>query len=197
MTYKLILASSSPRRLDLLTQIGFAPDVVDAADIDETPLKKENPQNYAARLGKEKALVVAQRHDDAIIVAADTMVAVGRRIIGKAENAAEAIRDLSIMQGRNHKVYSGMTIIKKSGGKIIQQSNKLVCTTVKFKHMSQQELEWYVNTNEWQGKSGSFTLLGIGAGFIESIKGSHTNVIGLPLLEARNILIGMGLLPKL
>lgn len=194
---KFVLASSSPRRLELLTQIGFKPDIIDAADIDETPIPKEKPNIYAARLGKEKAELVASRHDDAIILAADTMVAIGRRIIGKAETPQEALRDLTLMQGRNHKVYSGMTILKKSGGKIIQASNKLVCTIVKFKHMSRQELEWYVNTNEWQGKSGSFTLFGIGAGFIENIKGSHTNVIGLPLVEARNVLIGMGLLPRL
>ncbi len=194
---KLILASSSPRRLELLTQIGLKPDVVDAADIDETPLKNEKPTDYASRLGREKAAVVAAKYDDGIIIAADTMVALGRRIIGKAENAAEAMRDLKLMQGRKHRVYSGMSVIKKQGGIIVQQSHKLVCTMVTFKKMSRNELEWYVATNEWQGKSGSFTLMGIAAGFIQEVSGSHTNIIGLPLCEARNILISMGMHPNL
>ena len=194
---KLVLASSSPRRKDLLTQIGFVPDIIDPADIDETPRKAEKPTDYAKRLGIEKAEVVAAKYDDAIIVAADTMVAVGRRIIGKAANRDEAFRDLSLMQGRNHRVYTGMCIIKRDKGAEVQRSVKLVETVVKFKHMTADEINWYVNTNEWEGKSGSFTLMGIGAGFIESIKGSHTNVIGLPLCEARNVLVGMGLLPRI
>ena len=193
----LILASSSPRRLELLTQIGFKPDVVVGADIDETPKKSEKPTDYAARLGKEKAAVVAAKYDDGIIIAADTMVALGRRIIGKAESPAGAIKDLTLMQGRSHRVYTGMSIIKKQGGKIAQTSNKLVCTKVKFKRMSADEIKWYVNTGEWEGKSGSFTLMGIASGFIEEVSGSHTNIVGLPLCEARNVLIGMGMFPKL
>lgn len=194
---KLILASSSPRRLELLTKIGYKPDIVEGADIDETPLKNEKPDIYAKRLGKEKAEVIAAKHDDAIIVAADTMVALGRRIIGKAENRDEAFRDLKLMQGRKHKVLTGMSIIKKQGGKVIQTSHKLICTTVTFKSMSDDELNWYVDTNEWQGKSGSFTLMGIASGFIREVSGSHTNIVGLPLCEARQVLIGMGLRPKL
>lgn len=194
---KLVLASSSPRRLELLTQIGYKPDVVEGADIDETPRKNENPKIYASRLGKEKAEVIANKHDDAIIIAADTMVALGRRIIGKAENRAEAFRDLNLMQGRKHKVHTGMSIIKKQGGKLTQSSHKLITTIVEFKPMSADELNWYIDTNEWHGKSGSFTLMGIAAGFIRSVNGSHTNIIGLPLCEARQILIGMGKQPKL
>ena len=192
---KLILASSSPRRLELLTQIGFAPDIVEAADIDETPLKNEKPDIYATRLGREKAELIASRHAEGIIVGADTMVALGRHIIGKAENRDEAFRDLKLMQGRAHRVFTGMSIIKKEGGKFIQASHKLVATTVRFKRMSTDEINWYLDTNEWQGKSGSFTLMGIAAGFIEEVKGSHTNIIGLPLCEARQVLIGMGKRP--
>ncbi len=191
---KLILASSSPRRSDLLTQIGFPPDIIDAPDIDETPRKKERPDDFALRMGVEKAGTIAAKHDDAIIIAADTLVALGTRIIGKAENREQAFRDLSLMSGRAHRVYTGLSVIRKSGGKT-QTSNRLVCTKVKFKRMTADEINWYIDRNEWQGKSGSFTLMGIGAGFIESISGSHTNVIGLPLCETRNILIGMGYRP--
>ena len=194
---KLVLASSSPRRLELLTNIGFKPAVVEGADIDETPRKNEKPDLYAKRLGREKAEVIAAKHSDAIILAADTMVALGRRIIGKANNREEAFRDLSLMQGRNHKVFTGMSIIKKQGGQVVEISDRLICTIVRFKRMSDAELNWYLDTNEWEGKSGSFTLMGIASGFIEEVRGSHTNIIGLPLCEARNILIGMGLRPEL
>lgn len=192
---KLILASSSPRRKDLLTQIGFAPDVIESPDIDETPHKRENPAFFAKRMGLEKAEVIAAKHDEAIIIAADTIVALGTRIIGKANNRDEAFRDLSLMQGRNHTVFTGMAIIQKSAIKN-QKSLKLVTTKVKFRRMSADDINWYLDQGEWEGKSGSFTLMGIGAGFIEEIKGSHTNVIGLPLCEARNILVGMGLKPR-
>jgi septum formation protein len=192
----LVLASSSPRRLELLTQIGFAPNVVAHPDIDETPNKAEKPDDFAARMGREKAEIVAAKYDDAVIVAADTLVAIGTRIIGKAENREGAFKDLSIMSGRAHRVYTGLTVIKKATGNR-QQASRLVCTKVKFKRMTDAEINWYLDTNEWEGKSGSFTLMGIGAGFIESISGSHTNVIGLPLCETRNILLSMGLNPKL
>jgi len=191
---KFILASSSPRRLELLTQIGFKPDIVDAPDIDETPNRQEKPGDFAKRMGIEKAEVIAVKHEEGIILAADTIVGLGLRIIGKAANRDEAFRDLSLMQGRNHRVYTGMTIIKKSAGKT-ERSIKLVETTVRFRRMLPDEINWYLDTKEWEGKSGSFTLMGIGAGFIQNIKGSHTNVIGLPLCEARNVLVSMGLRP--
>ena len=146
-------------------------------------------------MGEEKAEIIAAKYDKGIIIAADTLVAVGTRIIGKAANREEAFRDLSLMQGRNHRVYSGMCVIKKSSGKI-QKSVKLVETIVRFRHMKDHEINWYLDQGEWEGKSGSFTLMGIGAGFIENIKGSHTNVIGLPLCEARNVLVSMGLKPR-
>ena len=193
---KLILASSSPRRKDLLTQIGFAPDVIDAPDIEEIAEKSEKPADFAKRMGLEKAKQVAAKYDDGIIVAGDTIVAIGTRIIGKAENREGAFRDLSLMSGRKHRVLSGVTIIKKENGKE-QISSKLVTTSVKFKRLTSDEINWYLDQGEWEGKSGSFTLMGIGAGFIESINGSHTNVIGLPLCEVRNVLVGMGLKAKL
>ena len=188
---RLVLASSSPRRKELLSQIGFVPNVIDPPDIDETPYKKEKPADFAARMGQEKANIIAKKYDDSIIVAADTIVAIGTRIIGKANNRDEAFRDLSLMSGRAHRVYTGLSVIKKVG-KVEQKADRLVCTKVQFKRMSDAEINWYLDQNEWQGKSGSFTLMGIGAGFISAINGSHTNVIGLPLCEVRNILIGMG-----
>ena len=191
----LILASSSPRRLELLKQIGFAPDIVDPPEIDETPRKKEKPSEFAKRIGMEKAETIAAKYGEGIIVAADTLVAVGLRIIGKAENREQAFRDLSLMQGRNHRVYSGLCVIKKTKGQI-QKSVKVVATTVRFKRMTADEINWYLDQGEWKNKSGSFTLMGIGAAFIQSIKGSHTSVIGLPLCETRNILIGMGVRPS-
>jgi septum formation protein len=119
-------------------------------------------------------------------------VALGRRIIGKADDAAGAKRDLSLMSGRKHTVFSGVAVLKKQGGAITAQSLKIVETKVKFKRMTEAEIDWYVSQGEWEGKSGSFTLMGKGAAFIEYIHGSHTNVIGLPLCETRNILLGLG-----
>ena len=193
---KLVLASSSPRRLELLTEIGCKPDIIDPPDIDETPFKKEKPYDFAKRMGMEKAEKIAAGYDEGIIIAADTIVAVGLRIIGKAANREEAFRDLSLMQGRNHRVYTGMCIIKKSTGEN-RRSVKVVETSVRFRHMKAHEINWYLDQGEWEGKSGSFTLMGIGAGFIQGIKGSHTNVIGLPLAEAHNVLVSMGIKPRL
>jgi septum formation protein len=194
---KLILASSSPRRLELLTQIGFKPDIVDPPEVDETPHKKEKPAAFAKRISIEKAEIIAAKHDEGIILAADTVVGVGLRIIGKATMREQAFSDLSLMQGRNHRVYSGLCVIKKTADGGHQTSVKVVETSVRFKHMTVAEINWYLDQGEWEGKSGSFTLMGIGAGFIQGIKGSHTNVIGLPLCEVRNILIGMGLQPEI
>jgi len=189
---KLILASSSPRRKDLLEQIGMAADVIDSPDVDETANKGELPLAYVKRIALAKVDVIAAKYDEGYIVAADTIVALGRRIIGKAEDRAGAKRDLSLMSGRTHTVFSGVAIVKKEAGKITARSLKVMETKVKFKRMSDAELEWYLDQGEWEGKSGSFTLMGKGAAFIEKISGSHTNVIGLPLCETRNILLGMG-----
>ena len=190
---KLVLASSSPRRKDLLEQIGMPADIIDAPDVDETSRKGELPREYVKRIALAKVEVVAVKYEDGYVLAADTIVALGRRIIGKAEDRAGAKRDLSLMSGRTHTVFSGVAIVKKQGGAIVSRSLKVVETKVRFKRMSDAELEWYLDQGEWEGKSGSFTLMGKGAAFIEKISGSHTNVIGLPLCETRNILLGMGL----
>lgn len=189
---KFILASSSPRRKDLLEQIGIVADVIDAPDVDETWNKGEVPREYVKRITAAKVAVVAEKYDDGFVLAGDTIVAIGRRVIGKAEDRAGAKRDLSLMSGRKHTVVSGVAVVKKVAGEIVAQSLKIVETQVRFKRMSDAELEWYLDQDEWRGKSGSFTLMGAGAAFIEEIRGSHTNVIGLPLCETRNILVGMG-----
>jgi len=189
---KFILASSSPQRKDLLEQIGMAADIIDSPDIDETALKGELPRDYVKRIALAKVEVIAAKYDEGYVLAADTIVALGRRIIGKADDRAGAKRDLSLMSGRTHTVFSGVTIIKKQSGEIAARSLKVVETKVRFKRMSDAELEWYLDQDEWRGKSGSFTLMGKGAAFIEKISGSHTNVIGLPLCETRNMLLGLG-----
>lgn len=183
---KLILASSSPQRKDLLANIGIVPDEIIPADIDETPLKGEKPMPYVKRVALAKAEAIAAKHDG-VILAADTIVAVGTRIIGKAADAEEAKAQIRLMSGRKSTVYSGVSVI--FGDK---RSLKVVETKVKMKKMTDAEIDWYVSTNEWRGKSGSFTLMGISSAFVESIHGSHTNVIGLPSCEARNMLIGVG-----
>lgn len=190
MSLRLVLGSSSPRRVDLLSLAGFAPHAIDPADIDETPLKNETPQNHVKRLGRAKAEMVAARHDNAVVLAADTIVACGRRIIGKAENREGAKKQLALIAGRRHRVYTGLCVIKTGTEKRIAE--KLVCTFVRFKRLSEREIEQYLDSGEWEGKSGSYALQGRAAAFIEDISGSHTNVIGLPLCEARNILVSMG-----
>ncbi len=189
---ELILASSSPRRKDLLEQIAIVPNKIDAPDVDETPHKAELPREYVKRITAAKVGVIAAKYADGFVLAGDTIVSIGRRIIGKAEDREGAKRDLSLMSGRKHVVISGVGLVKKVGGEVVARSLKIVETQVRFKRMTDAELEWYLDQDEWQGKSGSFTLMGKGSAFIEEIRGSHTNVIGLPLCETRNMLIGMG-----
>jgi len=190
---KLILASSSPRRLDLLTKAGLKPDLVENANILEVPKNQELPKDFVLRMALEKANYVAANHKGAnIIIAGDTIVAVGRRILGKAANRDEAKQQWQLMSGRRHRVYSGIAILKMVDGVITQTANKAVFTHVQYKRMQDWEIEQYLDTNEWQGKSGSYALQGMAGAFIKQITGSYTNVIGLPLMEVRNIVLGMG-----
>lgn len=182
---KLILASASPQRKELLGNVGIVPDEIIPADIDETPFKNEKPRDYVKRVAIAKAEEVA-KNNDGIILAADTIAAVGTRIIGKAADEAEARKHISLMAGRKHTVYTGVCVI--AGEK---RSVKVVETKVRFKKLTPQELDWYIATGEWKGRSGSFTLMGAASAFIESVHGSHTNVIGLPVCEVRNILKGI------
>lgn len=185
---RFILASTSPRRLSLLKQIGYTPDLVVAPEIDETPLKKELPSALVKRLSLLKANKAKSMYAEDIILAADTIVARGRRIIGKPENEIEARAFLNLLSGHRHKVYTGITVIYKT--KVITKSSY---TTVKFKRLSQKELDIYIASKEWEGKSGAYSIQGMANMFIEQIIGSDTNVIGLNLNIAYKILSSLGL----
>lgn len=184
----LVLASASPRRLDLLAQVGVAPDRVDPADIDETPLRDETPRRHALRLAVEKARAVASRSPDAIVLAADTVVAVGRRILPKAETPEQAAYCLKLLSGRNHKVLTGVAAIAPDG----REASRLVETRVQFKHLSDQEQADYLAGGEWNGKAGGYGVQGVAGGFIVDLHGSYTSVVGLPLYETLNLLTGLG-----
>jgi septum formation protein len=184
----LVLASASPRRLDLLAQVGVAPDRVDPADIDETPLRDETPRRHALRLAVEKARAVAPRSPGAIVLAADTVVAVGRRILPKAETPEQAAYCLKLLSGRNHKVLTGVAAIAPDG----REASRLVETRVQFKHLSDQEQADYLAGGEWNGKAGGYGVQGVAGGFIIDLHGSYTSVVGLPLYETLNLLSGLG-----
>jgi septum formation protein len=184
----LVLASASPRRLDLLAQVGVAPDRVDPADIDETPLRDETPRRHALRLAVEKARAVAPRSPGAIVLAADTVVAVGRRILPKAETPEQAARCLRLLSGRNHKVLTGVAAIAPDG----REASRLVETRVQFKHLSDAEQADYLAGGEWSGKAGGYGVQGVAGGFIIDLHGSYTSVVGLPLYETLNLLTGLG-----
>jgi septum formation protein len=184
----LVLASASPRRLDLLAQVGVAPDRVDPADIDETPLRDETPRRHALRLAVEKARAVAPRSPGAIVLAADTVVAVGRRILPKAETPEQAAYCLKLLSGRNHMVLTGVAAIAPDG----REASRLVETRVQFKHLSDQEQADYLAGGEWNGKAGGYGVQGVAGGFIIDLHGSYTSVVGLPLYETLNLLTGLG-----
>lgn len=188
MKNKLILASASPRRLDLLKQAGIIPDAVAPADIDETPLKTELPRDHALRLAKEKAEAVARTHPDSFILAADTVVAVGRRILPKAETEEQARACLTLLSGRRHIVYNGIAVIAPDG----KRRSRLCQTTVKFSRLNPGEIEAYIQSGEWQGKAGGYAIQGVAAGFIPFIGGSYSTVVGLSLYDTIQLLRGSG-----
>ncbi len=184
----LILASASPRRLDLLAQIGVEPDTVAPADIDETPHKAEPPALLARRLARAKAQACAQT--GSYCLGADTVVAVGRDILPKAETEAEARACLAKLSGRGHRVYSALAVISPLG----DLSVRCVETRVRFKRLSARECDDYVASEEWRGKAGGYAVQGRAAAFISSLNGSYSGVVGLPLFETANLLTGMGYL---
>ena len=187
---KLVLASASPRRIELLAQIGITPDLVVPADIDETPLKGETPPRLAQRLATSKAEVVAERHPEDVVIAADTVVAVGRRLLEKPADEAEARRFLKLLSGRNHRVFTGVAV--SVAGKTIW---RVVDTRVSFKVLSDEEVDAYVASGEWQGKAGGYGIQGRAGAFVNRIVGSHPAVMGLPLFETSNLLMGAGWRP--
>jgi septum formation protein len=184
----LVLASASPRRLDLLRQIGIVPDAVDPAAIDETPAKGELPPAHAVRLAEAKARAVAPRHPGAFILAADTVVACGRRILPKAEDEAVARACLAMLSGRRHRVYGGVALIAPSG----EIGVRRVLSQVAFKRLSAAELAAYIDSGEWRGKAGGYAIQGHAAALIAWLSGSYSNVVGLPLFETAQLLAGRG-----
>lgn len=189
---KLILASSSPRRLELLRQVGYGPDLVVPADIDETPHKAERPDGLALRLAISKAEVIAQRFPDDIVLAADTVAYCRRKIMNKPEDAAEATAFMRMLSGRRHRTYTG--VCARRGDKII---SKTCCTIVKFKRLSEEEIEDFIASKAWEGKAGGYAIHGRAATLIEYINGSDSNVAGLPLHIVNNMLRNLGMKPSL
>ncbi len=184
----LVLASASPRRLELLRQIGLTPDIVDPAHVDETPLPRELPGPHAARLARAKADAVAARHRGARVLAADTVVALGRRILPKAETAEEARACLAALSGRRHRVLGGICLVTPDG----QRRERLVTTVVRFRRLDRGEIIAYLASGEWQGKAGGYAIQGLAAAFIPFIGGSHSNVVGLALAETAALLAASG-----
>jgi len=184
-----VLASASPRRLELLAQIGIVPDAVDPAALDEMPGKNELPRDHAARLANEKAAAVRARHPDAVILAADTVVALGRRILPKAEDEATARRCLAMLSGRRHKVIGGLTVIAADG----TAWRRVAISSVKFKRLSAAETDAYIASGEWHGKAGGYAIQGRAAALIPWIEGSYSNVVGLPLYETAQLLRAAGI----
>ena len=187
----LVLASASPRRLDLLTQIGVAPDAVQPADIDETPARGESPRGHAARLAQAKALAVASANPKAMVLGADTVVACGRRILPKPETEDEARTCLTLLSGRRHTVHGGVCVI----GPDNRETLRVVATKVSFKRLTQPEIDAYLQSGEWRGKAGGYAIQGRAAAFVRFLSGSYSNVVGLPLHETAAILHAAGWLP--
>lgn len=179
----LILASASPRRVALLKQVGIEPAQIIPADIDETPLRGEEPTAYAKRVAREKAQVVAALHKDAIILAADTVVVCGRKILPKADDAKTAEFCLRALEGRRHRVYTAVCVIHAG-----RELETIVCTQVKFAHLTPAQIAEYVASNEWQGKAGGYAIQGRAEAFIPWVSGSISNIIGLPLGETLKLL---------
>lgn len=183
---RLILGSASPRRRDLLAQVGVVPDEVRAAEVDETPLPSELPRACAARLARAKAEAVEAGQDE-LVLAADTVVSAGRRILGKPADAAEAERFLRLLSGRRHRVTTAVCL--RLGER---RWERLVETRVKMKRLSDEENAAYLRSGEWRGKAGGYAIQGLAAAFIPGIVGSYTNVVGLPLAETAGLLRGAG-----
>lgn len=184
-TPRLTLASASPRRRDLLARLGLEPDAIQPADIDETPLKDERPRDYALRMGAEKAAAIDA---PSYVLAGDTVVAAGRRILPKTEDEAEARACLELLSGRRHTVLSSV-VLRAPDGTV---RSRLSESTVRFKSLSSEEISAYLAGDEWRGKAGGYAIQGSAEGLIQWIKGSHSGIMGLPLYETRALLRAAG-----
>lgn len=183
-----VLASSSARRLELLEQIHLSPTCIDPADIDEEPFELEVPKNYATRIATAKAMTVSERHSESFILAADTVVACGRRIMPKAETHSDAEYCLKKLSGRRHTVYGAVSLITPNG----QILKRLVTTIVNIKRLDHSEITFYLASEQWRGKAGGYAIQGLAGSYIKNIRGSYTNVVGLPLYETKAMLTGLG-----
>jgi len=185
---RLVLASASPRRRDLLRQLGLEPDRIEPADVDESPLQAERPAELARRLAVAKTAAVAARHGEAFVLGADTVVACGRRLLPKADDAETARRCLELLSGRRHHVFTALALAAPDG----RRAARCVDTTVSFKRLSPGELDWYLESGEWHGKAGGYAVQGRAAAFVRRLNGSYSNVVGLPLFETAALLQGLG-----
>ncbi|NBB14906.1 septum formation protein Maf [Caulobacter sp. SLTY] len=185
---RLVLASASPRRLQLLRQAGVDPDLVDPSDIDETPGKDETPRRLALRLAQEKAAAVAARHPDAFVLGSDTLVAVGRRVLNKPADEAEARRMLSLLSGRSHRVMTGVAVVAPGG----RASGRVVETRITFKRLTEAELDGFIASRDWEDAAGGYKIHQRAGAFVTSLQGSFTGVVGLPLYETLALLNGLG-----
>jgi septum formation protein len=185
---KLVLASASPRRLDLLARIGVTPDAVLPADVDESVPKGELPREHALRLAREKAESVAAKAPDALVLGADTVVAVGRRILPKVEDEDTLRKCMRLLSGRRHRVLTGVALAVPGNG----VRERLVETMIAMKRLSEEEIDYYAGHGEWRGKAGGYALQGYGEVYVRHIAGSYSNVVGLPLAETRVLLKSAG-----
>jgi septum formation protein len=195
----LILASSSPRRLALLRQAGVVPDRIEAPAVDEAPLPRELPRAHVLRLAEAKLDQVLARIGGApaFVLAADTVVACGRRILGKAEDAATAERYLRLLSGRRHQVWSGIAVARIGAGEgpDRRRATRAVMTAVRFKRLDEVDLQAYLASGEWRDKAGGYAIQGRAETFVAAINGSYSNVVGLPLATALDLLRGLGWRP--
>ena len=191
---KLVLASASPRRLTLLAQVGIEPDALRPSTIDEEPRKSEMPRSLVTRLARAKAEAARDQiaNDkevaDGYVLAADTIVAVGRRILVKPRFVEEALASLQLLSGRNHRVLTALCLVTPDD----RLRQKIVDTRVRFKRLSKEEMEAYIASREWRGKAGGYAIQGLAGCFVQKVVGSYTNVVGLPLTETVNMLLGEG-----
>lgn len=187
---QLVLASASPRRRELLAQIGLSPTIM-VADIDETPQKREKPQPYALRMASEKVLKVRDQNAETVnhfVLAGDTVVACGQRILPKTEDEASARACLALLSGRRHRVYGGIALISPNGN----LRTRLVTSTVRFRMLGQNDIDSYIATGEWHGKAGGYAIQGIAALFVHQISGSYSNIVGFSLFDVAAMLSGQG-----
>ena len=185
---RLVLASASPRRLDLLVRLGLVPDAVDPADIDEAVAAGETPRDHARRLASEKAALVAARHPGAIVLAADTVVAVGRRILPKAEDEATARACLALLSGRRHRVITAVALVGADG----KMRERLSESVVTFQRLTAADTDWLIGRGDWHGKAGGYAIQGAAEAFVRALSGSFSGVVGLPLNDTRLLLMAAG-----